>query len=275
MKAYLFPAALGAAGVAMMIHASSHKSKAVGTLVPSVPVSHFRSTQTARRSLSTKTTKSTANGDGRAAHLVYRAQPMAQQSSVFDQPYGFFHDRLLTLTQCLETRQCHYPNRDPREYEIAVNADAKTTLDTLLTWQNRHHLRDDRMTDMMVDFLAFEDAGVKQRALAILATQPPDSGVLGPLLTDVVEYPQPEAIPAGMHELTRYTATADRKKIDDVLENVLRRGAVNSAVAVAQNLKPLLNSGNWNRYDKIRDDLARSPLSEDIYSAMTDVLDGN
>jgi hypothetical protein len=274
MRSYFLPITFAAAGAAILIHYKSDQQKDLAARLPPMPRSSFVDQKVSRRTPPRSRRRiQTADLSGITPMAFKQGTITAKTNSVFDKPYEFFHERLLVLNQCLQTFGCPYPTNDPKEYEIQLHADVKTTLDTLYTWQKRHQLRDQRITDLMADFLVFEDAGVKQKALEILATQPPDRDVLEPILIDVIEYPQPEPIAAGMKELRRYHSAQDKIKIDNTLERVLRTGAVNAAEEVAKNLKPLIDAHNWNRYDKIRDDMARSPLSEDIYVALSEVLD--
>lgn len=271
MKSYIFPVTLAVAGAALMITYKSDQEKKIELPpMPKLSVVGGKDTRLVSIQKSEEVARIAPSSLTPAQFRKGAINP--RRNSNFDKPYEFFHDRLLMLNQCLETGNCPFPNRDPKDYEIAVHAEAKTTLEALTTWQKRHHLRDARVTALMVNFLAFENAAVKQEALKILATQATHDGVLEPLLEYVIEYPQPDAIADGMNELQRYRSSDQRRKIDETLEQVLRNGAVNAATEIAKNVGPLIDSKNRARYVKIRDELARSPLSEEIYFALSESL---
>jgi hypothetical protein len=284
MRAYLLPITFAAAGAAMLIHSKSDQQKDMAAKLPAVPLSSFVSqTQSSRDTQRPLRPVRVADSSRLTPTAFKRAATDDKTNTLFDKPYEFFHYKLTKLNydiaklqECLRVNapaRCQFDNNDPKEYEIQLYADATTTLQNLKKWLERHELRDDRITDLMTDFITFDNAYLKMAALDILATQRTDKTVLDPLLEDVIEYPQPEPIAAGMKELRRYHTFQEKIKIDNTLERVLRTGAVNAAEEVAKNLKPLINAHNWNRYDKIRDDMARSPLSEDIYVALSEALD--
>jgi hypothetical protein len=192
--------------------------------------------------------------------------------SSFDQPYIFFQEKLSQLGDCLTKRNCQIPEKGPKDYDAAVYSEMVRTLKTLSAWQARHKYHDERIPALMGEFLPIENAYIKIEALKILATQKVDPDNLNGLLENVLRFPQPEVIPLGVKELARYTAPEQRKRIDDVAEQVLLQGGINAAVELAREIKPLLTSSNRNRYMTILGKLQQIPLSEDIAAELRESL---
>lgn len=265
MKSYLLPVGLASLGVVTLLHFKGRPEQSM--TVPEVPRSratHLRSETAPVRTTPIKSIKR-PNGSNTSV--------MKTTTSAFDRPYQFFHERLTHLNNCLESRNCKYPQRDPRAYETAVHDETETTLRTLLNWQKRHHYRDSRIPQLMTEFLKFEKTEVKQIAIEILGTQPTHPAVLESLLENVIQHPQPDAVAPAMAELARYRSRQDRARIDAVVEETLLYGGIFSAVEVAKNMAPLITPQNRSRYTSILRTLQRTPLTEDIAEALAQALD--
>jgi len=192
--------------------------------------------------------------------------------SAFDAPYQYFQDQLSTLRNCMQVQNCAYPHTDPKSYNIGVYRETATTLGTLKEWQLRNGYKDARIPPLMVKFLSFNNAEINQLALEILATQDTNPKLVDPILTYVIENPQPDAIPIAIRELSRYQEPKQRDKIDERIEDVLLHGAVHSAVEIARSIQPLINDSNRHKYRSISRQLNNIPFGDEIADELSKSL---
>lgn len=194
------------------------------------------------------------------------------RKKTFDKPFQYFKDRLEVLDSCFE-QPCKFSNKDAKSYEYAVYSEIENTLDTLKTWQNRHDFKDPRISQLMTKFLAYEKSEIKVKALEILSTQLKDERVVPHVLEHVISQAYPTPIGSGLKELARYKNGKFKNQIDDTIVDVLTHGSIYSAVEVAKNLKPLMDSQNKQKFSRALDQLSDQPLSRDIYVALKTSLD--
>lgn len=205
------------------------------------------------------------------ALLPQQSIPLPRKKN-FDKPYAYFKNRLQLLESCFE-KPCKLPNSDAKSYEYAVFMEIEKTLETLKTWQQRHDFKDVRITQLMTQFLAYEKSEIKVMALDILSTQLKDERVVPHVLKHVISQAFPAPISPGIKELTRYKNGKWKNEIEDTLLDVLTHGSIYSAVEVAKNIKPIMDSNNKKKFSEALEQLSAQPLSRDIYAALKTSLD--
>lgn len=199
--------------------------------------------------------------------ITAKNSTLSTHKNSFDKPYEYFQKRLEFLNSCFK-RRCKLANNDPKAYELAVFLEVENTLETLKQWQKRHQFMDARIPLLMKSFLSYEKAEIKVLALEVLATQSKDQRLVPHILRNVIEQAHPAPISLAMKELGRYQNSPWKSEIEKSVLEVLSHGSVFSAIEVAKNLKPVINSRNRPQFQSALDELTNQPLTEDIQAAL-------
>lgn len=262
MTTYWIPIALAGAGLLIITEALTATPSDAQTPKKAGRFGAMSVTESPTRTLASS---GPSSPDERSSSLT--AQP-AMTSSWQNELHSGFD----AYKKCLTSHRCAYRENDPRDYEIQVYQDMVGLLREFEAWRSAAGVQDRRVNQEMRRFLAVSDAYVKIEALKIIATQPPDPENLAPILDLVIRYSQPEVVPSAIAELARFRDPASRGAIDDVVESTLRSGAVFTSLEIAGNLKPLINSTNSARYQRLAVELERQPLGGEIAAALRESL---
>jgi hypothetical protein len=248
---------------------SLHKKSSFTSPTPSatIPTSISKPFQQQTHSLIKKISRENFASRPSANHTPQVGTSNTASSDSSDKPYEYFHNRLVELNKCFAS-ECPFPQTDPKSYELAIYNEIHLSLLTLRTWQQRHNFKDERLSQLMTEFLPYEKAEIKKTALDILATQDPDERVVPVLLESVISYAQPDPIPKAMKELARYKDPSLKKMIDDTTIDVLTHGSVYSALEIAKNARLFVNTKNKLRYNNALKELSKQPLAQEVFEAL-------
>lgn len=147
--------------------------------------------------------------------------------------------QLRALENCYETRNCGFPDSDPREHDLAVARAIATMADTLA-----HLPPSEANAALARELLGHDDGYVKAAALKVLAVQPPSSAALDAILSGVFGSHDEALVSDALKALERYRDPSDRARIAEALAEALRTGSVNVAAQLALELRRILDDTN-------------------------------
>lgn len=170
-----------------------------------------------------------------------------------------FVEELNRLKQCSEGN-CIYPRTDARSYDFALAQDIKQTLFRFSEWVRNEKLESREAGEVAREFLAFDDGFVQSAALDLMSTQPPNQDNRDAILHEVIDGHDSELIEQAMLELERYTASDDRRIINQAFGKALMTGAPYVARAVSANIGPFVDARSFHFFESVLSQLPENSI---------------
>lgn len=167
-------------------------------------------------------------------------------------------ETLKNLKKCYDTRDCAFPQNDPREYEIALGE----TLRPLIRRMGEENSEDlsvrKDVQALARDFLQTGDGSVQDAALDVLSHFPPSEENLDALKSGLRDTPDALLASKSLNEFQRYLGTPMEGSMQAFLAEWVQTGAHFTAQEVAEGILPFINETSYRAYAET---LAKIPHS--------------
>ena len=200
------------------------------------------------------------------------AQDNIQETSTENEKIKSYKTRLRAIKGCLQTRECHYPNNDPKSYEHGVHKDMKHQLKQVYNEVRAQDEKSSEVKNIALSFLGENNDEVKLEALKILSTQDVNAENVDSIFEEVFESPNPKSSRFSMQIFASLNDEVLQKHVDEKLFTVLTRGSVYSALTVAQNINLVTDSNNRQIFIDAASEIQEQGVSQKVYEELRNQL---
>lgn len=157
-------------------------------------------------------------------------------------------ETLRNLKKCYDSRDCAFPQNDPREYEIALGETLRPLIRRIGEENPEDPAAKRDIQALAREFLQTGDGSVQDAALDVLGRYPPSEENLEALRTGLRDTPDALLASKSLNEFQRYIGTPMEGSMQAFLADWIQTGGHFTAQEVAEGILPFINETSYRGY---------------------------
>ncbi|MBL6988844.1 MAG: hypothetical protein ISR65_03665 [Bacteriovoracaceae bacterium] len=174
-------------------------------------------------------------------------------------------EQLSQVEACYTEQSCNFPDSDPREYDLMVGKKLKGQLMELYDNALDNKVDEIQLSNIAHHYIQLPDGHVKEGALMLFSTIPPNEDNLEAILKNIVAYHDANLMKKALIELQRYL---DNPSWGALIFNSFRQCLLNgshfASKQLAKSVGPFLNDQNIGLYENLLDHLSAGKQTKQL-----------